>query len=95
MNSRKEMVPAPVRKEHGSPMFCLPEWNLLCRIRQQIGDITAKHTKSKILVILTNVIHDMNETFTDWPEIELPKLEAAIQSADELLEGMKHEKSSD
>ncbi|GAJ08596.1 unnamed protein product [marine sediment metagenome] len=68
MNSRNEMIPAPDRKAKHSIGLCNPEWQLLCRIRKQIGDVTAKHTKSKILVILTNVIHDMNETFTDWPE---------------------------
>ncbi|GAH94814.1 unnamed protein product [marine sediment metagenome] len=66
--SRKEMIPAPVREMHKSIAFCGPEWELLCRIHKQIGAITMKYTKSKIVVILANVIHDMNETFNDWPE---------------------------
>lgn len=67
MNSRKEMIPAPVREVHKSGTFCKPEWDLLCRIHKEIGAITMKYTKSKIIVLLTNVIHDMNSTFDDWP----------------------------
>lgn len=70
MNERKEMIPAPLRGKHQEmPVFCKPEWDLLCRIRKEIGAITpASHTKAQILVILTNVILDMNDAFDDWPE---------------------------
>jgi len=68
VNSRKEMIPAPDRKEHHSIGLCNPEWQLLCWIRRELGNVELNATKKQMRSDIIRIVTTMNETFTDWPE---------------------------
>lgn len=67
-NSRKEMIPAPVREVHKSSAFCKPEWDLLCRIRERVARAYDLKRARDMRLQLLAIITDMAETFDDWPE---------------------------
>lgn len=68
MNSRNEMIPAPKREARQTVGLCGPEWRLLCWIRRELGLITLKATKAKMLSDVARILSKMDEEFTDWPE---------------------------
>ncbi len=74
MNSRKEMIPAPIRELHKSPGFCGPEWDLLCRVRKQIKTLldtkyaVSQQARGTIRKKLKGIIAGMDDVFDDWPE---------------------------
>lgn len=47
---------------------CLPEWNLLCWIRREIGLIKETDKKSTMFKLLVEILKTMDATFNDWPE---------------------------
>ncbi|MEE9540563.1 MAG: hypothetical protein V3V85_03595 [Candidatus Thorarchaeota archaeon] len=70
-NSRKEMIPAPVREVHKSGAFCKPEWDLLCRIRYSLKHIVSTKSPSRVRdvrKVLIGIIANMDDVFDDWPE---------------------------
>ncbi|GAH91678.1 unnamed protein product [marine sediment metagenome] len=68
MNSRNEMIPAPIRAARQTMYLCGPEWKLLCRIRERMMRTKSLTRARDVRVQLRAIIADMNETFTDWPE---------------------------
>lgn len=77
MNERKEMIPAPKRRNKAALSgYCKPEWNLLCRIRANMKSIIKRPVKGRrmskgegiLLEQIRFMIDTMDTIFDDWPE---------------------------